>query len=87
VDEANASRVRPGARAVAHPKGDAAKTIPLEFERIDPYILPKRSLNGDNTERVAVRVLQVIYRFRPPSFSVYVGQQVDIIIDAGADDR
>jgi len=87
VDEVNAPRVRPGARAEAHPKGDATKTILLEFERIDPYILPKRSLTGDNTERVDVRVLQVIYRFRPPSFPVYVGQQVDIFIDAGADDR
>jgi HlyD family secretion protein len=87
VDEVNAPRVRPGAHGVAHPKGDAAKTITLEFERIDPYILPKRSLTGDNSERVDVRVLQVIYRFRPPSFPIYVGQQVDVFIDADADDR
>lgn len=84
VDEVNAPRVQPRARAVAHPKGDTEKMIPLEFERIDPYILPKRNLTGDNTERIDMRVLQVIYRFRPPAFPVYVGQQVDVFIDAGA---
>lgn len=81
IDEVNASRIVPGRSALAHLKGDADKKIPLEFVRIDPYILPKKSLTGDNTERVDVRVLQVIYRFDPPQFPVYVGQQVDVFID------
>lgn len=84
VDEINASHVRPGSRAEAQLKGDSAKKIELEFVRIDPFITPKRSLTGDNTERVDVRVLQVIYRFRPPQFPVYVGQQVDVFIDAAS---
>ncbi|AEP11712.1 HlyD family secretion protein [Chloracidobacterium thermophilum] len=82
VDEINASRIRPNLKATASLKGDATKTVDLEFVRIDPYILPKRSLTGDNAERVDVRVLQVIYRFRPPAFPVYVGQQMDVFIDA-----
>jgi HlyD family secretion protein len=82
IDEVNASRVEPGSNAIAHLKGDVSKKIELEFVRIDPYITPKRSLTGDNTERVDVRVLQVIYRFRPPQFNLYVGQQVDVFIDA-----
>lgn len=81
IDEVNASRIVPDRSAVAHLKGDADKKIPLEFVRIDPYILPKKSLTGDNTERVDVRVLQVIYKFHPPEFPVYVGQQVDVFID------
>lgn len=84
VDEINASRVRPGCKAEAQLKGDPSKKIQLEFVRIDPYITPKKSLTGDNTERVDVRVLQVIYRFRPPDFPVYVGQQVDVFIDASS---
>lgn len=84
IDEINASRVQPGSRAEAQLKGDPAKKIQLEFVRIDPYILPKKSLTGDNTERVDVRVLQVVYRFAPPAFPVYVGQQVDVFIDAGS---
>lgn len=82
VDEINASRIKPNLKATASLKGDATKTVDLEFVRIDPYILPKRSLTGDNAERVDVRVLQVIYRFRPPAFPVYVGQQMDVFIDA-----
>ncbi|KAF0204975.1 MAG: Multidrug resistance efflux pump, partial [bacterium] len=82
IDEVNAARVSAGSQAIAHLKGDASKKILLDFVRIDPYILPKKSLTGDNTERVDVRVLQVIYKFQPPGFSVYVGQQVDVFIDA-----
>jgi HlyD family secretion protein len=82
VDEVNAARVSAGSQASAHLKGDASKKISLDFVRIDPYILPKKSLTGDNTERVDVRVLQVIYKFQLPEFSVYVGQQVDVFIDA-----
>ncbi|MCS7080599.1 MAG: HlyD family secretion protein [Chloracidobacterium sp.] len=82
VDEINAPRIKPNLKATASLKGDATKTVDLEFVRIDPYILPKRSLTGDNAERVDVRVLQVIYRFRPPSFPVYVGQQMDVFIEA-----
>ncbi len=82
VDEINAPRIKPNLKATASLKGDATKTVELEFARIDPYILPKRSLTGDNAERVDVRVLQVIYRFSPPAFPVYVGQQMDVFIDA-----
>jgi multidrug resistance efflux pump len=82
IDETNAPRVKSGSAAIAHLKGDSTETFPLTFLRIDPYIVPKRSLTGDNTERIDVRVLQVIYRFKPPPFPVYVGQQVDVFIAA-----
>lgn len=82
IDEINASKITPGNPAVAYLKGDSSKKIPLEFMRIDPYILPKKSLTGDNSERVDVRVLQVVYTFHPTTFPVYVGQQVDVFIDA-----
>lgn len=82
VDEDSASRVRPGANAVAFPKGTRTDPIALRFVRIEPYILPKRSLTGDSTERVDTRVLQVIYQFENPSVPVYPGQQMDVFIDA-----
>lgn len=84
VDEINASRLTAGGPATASLKGDSGKKFTLDFVRIDPYILPKKSLTGDNTERVDVRVLQVIYRFAPPAFPVYVGQQVDVFIDTSS---
>jgi hypothetical protein len=81
IDEVNAPVVVPGSPAVAYLKGFTDKAIPLTFDRIEPYIVPKRSLTGDNRERVDTRVLQVIYRFERPSFPVYVGQQVDVYIE------
>ncbi len=83
VDEINASHVRPGAAAVANLKGNSTRSFPLKFVRIDPYMIPKQSLTGNNNERVDVRVLEVIYSFDPPSFPVYAGQQVDVFMDAG----
>jgi len=62
----------------------ADKQIPLTFVRIEPYVVPKKSLTGDNAERVDTRVLQVIYRFDRPSFPVYAGQQVDVFIERRA---
>jgi len=43
---------------------------------------PKKSLTGDSTERVDTRVLQAIYRFTDRHGLFYVGQQMDIFIDA-----
>ena len=56
---------------------------PLEFERVEPYVIPKKSLTGDNTERVDTRVLQVIYSLDVTDRPVYVGQQLDVFIDVG----
>lgn len=80
VDEINASHVLPGSIAMATLKGDATRQFPMEFVRIVPYMVPKENLTGSNSERVDVRVLQMEFRFAPPSFPVYVGQQVDVFI-------
>ncbi len=84
VDEDNASRVRPDCAAVAFLKGQRANPIALKFVRIEPYIVPKRSLTGESAERVDTRVLQIIFHFQHPETPVYVGQQVDVFIDAGS---
>ncbi len=81
IDEVNAPQVEAGSPAVAYLKGYTDKSIPLTFDRIEPYIVPKRSLTGDNRERVDTRVLQIIYQFQRPPFPVYVGQQVDVFIE------
>src|SRR2546426_1403345 len=84
VDEHDAWRVRGGAPAAASPRGNGSIRIPLEFVRFEPYVIPKKSLTGDSTERVDTRVLQVIYRIRDGEPSVYVGQQMDVYIDGSA---
>lgn len=81
IDEQNAGMVRPGAPAVAFVKGETEKAIPLRFVRIEPFVIPKKSLTGASSERVDTRVLQVIYQFDPPNRPLYVGQQVDVYIE------
>ena len=82
VDEQEAWRVEPRAKAVAALLGDPSQQRTLEFVRFEPYVVPKRSLTGGSTEHVDTRVLQVIYRFKADSFSIHVGQQMDVFIEA-----
>jgi multidrug resistance efflux pump len=83
VDEDNAGLVHEGCQALAYIKGQRDQPIPLRFQRIEPYIVPKRSLTGESSERVDTRVLQIIFRFDQPAMPIYVGQQMDVFVDAG----
>jgi len=62
-------------------RGDINKTFPLKFARIEPFVLPKRSLTGDNTERVDTRVLQVLYEITSNADAIFIGQQMDVFIE------
>ena len=88
IDEDNASRIHPNMPAKAFIKGRRDIEIPLTFVRIEPYILPKKSLTGESSERVDTRVLQLIYRFdRPGGAAIYAGQQMDVFLDAAGDGK
>ena len=80
VDEQNAVLVDAKQPAEASLKGHSDMVMGLRFLRIEPYVVPKRSLTGDSLERVDTRVLQIIFEFDRPKFPVYVGQQVDVFI-------
>src|SRR5229473_7595387 len=81
VDEHEAWRVRPEASAIAAVRGNAELKTPLRFVRFEPFVLPKKSLTGDSTERVDTRVLQVIYRIEDERLPLFVGQQMDVFIE------
>lgn len=81
IDEHDIPRFRPGASARATLRGDPQHPFNLQFVRVEPYVIPKKSLTGDNTERVDTRVLQVIYVVDPGSRTLYVGQQLDVFVD------
>ncbi len=70
------------APAVATVRGNRDLKTDLQFVRIEPYVVPKRSLTGESTERVDTRVLQVLYSFDRDALPVYVGQQMDVFIEA-----
>jgi len=84
VDEVDIPRVRVGAPAVAYVRGGGAAAIPLAFVRVEPAVLPKRSLSGASTERLDTRVLQVVYRVDASTSLPFVGQQVDVFVDVAS---
>jgi multidrug resistance efflux pump len=82
IDEYDIPRFRTNAPARATLKGQPEHWFPLTFVRVEPYVVPKKSLTGDNTERVDTRVLQVIYAIDSKAERLFVGQQLDVFIDA-----
>ncbi len=87
IDEEDLPRLKISAPARAKVRGDAAQEeLPLRFVRLEPFVVPKTSLTGANTERVDTRVVQVIYALDPEhrlvrEQKVLVGQIVDVFID------
>jgi len=84
VDESEAWKIKAGAPAEAAERGNTDHKAALEFVRFEPYVVPKKSLTGESTERVDTRVLQVIYRFRDSPVPFFVGQQMDVFISTEA---
>jgi multidrug resistance efflux pump len=81
IDEEDIPRFRNGQRAVAYSRGNTSERFPLRLVRIEPLVVPKKMLSGENTERVDTRVLQAVYEIESPDAKVYVGQQLDVFIE------
>ncbi len=83
VDENDAWRFQKGAKAVAFVRGNRDQKAELYYYRVEPYVVPKRSLTGESTERVDTRVLQVLYSFPKQALpNIFVGQQMDVYIES-----
>jgi HlyD family secretion protein len=83
IDEQDLPYFRKGLRAIATLKGKPNVRFPLEYVDIEPYVIPKQSLTGSNSERVDTRVLQVIYALPDRRVvPVYIGQQMDVYLEA-----
>jgi HlyD family secretion protein len=82
VDENEAARIADNANAEISARGNAAKRVPVTFVRVEPQIVPKRSLTNSASERVDVRVMQIIYAVPVGDTTFKVGQQVDAVIRA-----
>ncbi|MFB3884063.1 MAG: HlyD family secretion protein [Thermodesulfobacteriota bacterium] len=81
IDENDAWRFQPGVPAVAYIRGNPQFKTDLSFEYVEAYVVPKRSLTGDSTERVDTRVMQVVYSFKRGKLPVYPGQIMDVYIN------
>ena len=82
IDETDIGRYRETARAFASLRGQAEVRIPLTFVRVEPYVVPKRSLSGSSGERVDTRVLRVIYALPVGTKHAFAGQQVDVFFES-----
>jgi RND family efflux transporter MFP subunit len=82
IDENDAWRFDKNSKAVAFLRGNRNFKVDLKLAYVEPYVIPKRSLTGDSTERVDTRVLQALYSFERTQIPVYVGQQMDVFIEA-----
>lgn len=85
IDETDIPRFSETARAWASVRGNSQRLIALTFVKREPIVVPKLSLSGGQRERIDTRVQQVIYSVAPSDFGAAVGQQVDIYVEATAD--
>jgi HlyD family secretion protein len=82
IDEILIHRLAPGSqtRAEMFIRG-TSMSVPLQFVRVQPYVSPKIELSDQRLERVDVRVLPLIFRFkRSNDLPVYPGQLVDVFV-------
>ena len=85
IDENDAWRFHSGSSAFAFVRGNPQLKTALTFEYVEPYVVPKRSLTGDSTERVDTRVMQVLFSFKRADLPIFPGQLMDVYIEDRAD--
>ena len=84
IDQNDVPLFNTKSRAIATLKGRPSVAFEdMPIYKVEPYIIPKKSLTGDNSERVDTRVLQVVYVL-PENTPVplYIGQQMDVYIES-----
>lgn len=78
IDELDSWRFDSAGKAVASIRGGSRLQVPLRFVRIVPDVAPKRTLTGENGERIDTRVMQVIYALENPPAFLQPGMLVDV---------
>lgn len=82
VDETDVWRIIPGAPGVAVMRGNSNLQFELHFVRIAPYMMPKRAITGDLSEKIDTRILPLIYSFDPRDLPIYAGLVMDVFLEA-----
>lgn len=82
INQYDVPRFQSNAKAVAFLQGDRRFEFPLEFIRIEPILVSKQNLTNDIAEKVDTDVLNIIYRIKLAEIPVYIGQQMDVYIEA-----
>ncbi len=82
IDELDGWRFDASGKAVASIRGGSKTQVPLRFVRLVPDVAAKRTLTGENGERIDTRVIQVIYALENPPAFVQPGMLVDVAVAA-----
>lgn len=83
INEYDIAKFRPGTAAVAYMRGNTEKSMALRYRYTVPCVVPKTDLTGRSTERTDTRVLQLLYSApKEAPFPIFVGQQLDVFIQA-----
>jgi len=81
INQYNAPSFKSDAPAIAFLQGDNRTQFPLEFIRLEPYMVNKQNLTNEISEKVDTKVLNVIYRFKDQVEDLFIGQQMDVFIE------
>lgn len=82
INQFNAPYFRSNAPAVAFVRGNPRIYFPLEFVHLEPFLINKNNMTNEITEKVDTRVLQVIYHIKKNEQTIFIGQQMDVFIEA-----
>lgn len=82
INQFNAPYFRPDAPAVAFLQGNSNVEFHLEFLKLEPYLVNKQTITNNISEKVDTRVLRVTYRFKENDRNIFVGQAMDVFIEA-----
>ena len=67
--------------AFASGQGRPGVKVALDLVRIEPYVIPKKTLHGGVSECIDTRVLQIIYSVSPTHIEAITGLQMDVHIE------
>lgn len=81
INQLDISYFSSSAPAVAYLQGDSRYQFPLDFVRIEPFVVGKQNLTNEISEKVDTRVLKIIYLIKKDHHQVYPGQQMDVFIE------
>lgn len=81
IDENDIWRFKNNLQAIGYLPGNQSSHFPLKFIRIDPIVLAKHQLKGDNKELIDTRILEIIYEIQSDTSQLYVGQKIEVYLE------
>lgn len=82
IDQFDVPHFSKSALAKAFRQGVHSEEYPLEFVLIEPYMVPKKYLTNAVSEKVDTQVLEVLYRITKNDPPLFIGEQMDVFINA-----